>query len=496
MKSDVPESDPDALVSLPFRLDIQMVRSKIVRNIPFLRQSWGRVDTVAVIGFWVSFVLATVGLERGAHHIGIFRALSVLRTARLLSVTNGTATIMRSLKLSRSLLADVVYFIVFAMLLFSMIGVQSFKGSLRRSCNLLPLLGENTTKLTQVCGGHIDATTMTPSPYLQLDGTPASVTKGFICPLGQVCQEGQNPYGGVESFDTVYYATLQIIVLASINTWSGVMYQIMASEYPVSSIFFISGVLVLNFWLINLLVAVITNTFSAIRSSTKRSAFGAAPLGRVVEEPEEGWSAVTGRHVGQNRFKVWWSYTRWPWVVLALASLVMEATATVDMSPLHEEIIDMTERMITFAFDIEIVFRIATEFPEWRNFFYHGNNWIDLILAIGCSVIQIPFIHNSNVYPWLTIFQLARFYRVILVVPRMKPLMLTVFGNMYGLANMTLFLMLINFLAALVAIQLLQGDMVGTLTMNFRPTVQFLFGHVPNILLRKLDHCVVQCDGC
>lgn len=137
MKSDVPESDPDALVSLPFRLDIQMAWSKIVRNIPYLRQSWGRVDFVAVIGFWVSFVLATAGLERGTHHIGIFRALSVLRTARLLSITNGTAvsniflvllctflillvqTIMRSLKIARSLLANVVYFIIFAMVLFS-----------------------------------------------------------------------------------------------------------------------------------------------------------------------------------------------------------------------------------------------------------------------------------------------------------------------------------------------------------------------------------------
>jgi hypothetical protein len=137
MKSDVPESDPDAFVSLPFKLDIQMVRSKMMRNIPYLRQSWGRVDLVAVIGFWVSFVLATAGLERGIHHIGIFRALSVLRTARLLSITNGTAvseipfgsactflillsqTIMRSLKIARSLLANVVYFIIFAMVLFS-----------------------------------------------------------------------------------------------------------------------------------------------------------------------------------------------------------------------------------------------------------------------------------------------------------------------------------------------------------------------------------------
>ena len=55
------------------------------------------------------------------------------------------------------------------------------------------------------------------------------------------------------------------------------MYQMMDSEFFVSCIFFIVGIIVLNYWLLNLFVAVITNTFSAIRSDTKKSAFGAAP---------------------------------------------------------------------------------------------------------------------------------------------------------------------------------------------------------------------------
>ncbi|KAG6372714.1 Ion transport protein-domain-containing protein [Boletus reticuloceps] len=467
MKSDVQESDPNRHISLPFRLDMEMAQSKIVRNIPYLRQGWGRIDFLAVIGFWVSFGLSTAGLERGTHHIGIFRALGVLRIARLLSVTNGTTTIMRSLKIARPLLANVICFIIFAVMLFSVIGVQSFKTSLRRSCNLLPVLGENSTPLSQTCGGHINATTLAPSPYLNSDGISGSITKGFICPLGQVCQEGDNPFGGVESFDTMYYAILQIVVLASASSWSRIMYQIIGSESAVASIFFIFGILVLNFWLFNLLVGVITNSFSAIRSGTKKSAFGAAPLGHVEEETDEGWSAETGHHVGENVLKVWWSYTRWFWVLLAFASLVAQATTTADMSAMHRKIINITELLITFAFDIEIVVRIAVELPAWRNFFLHGSNWLDLIIAIGSSVIQIPAIHDSRVYPWLTVFQLARFHRVLLVVPRMKPLMLTVFGNMYGLVNMTLFLMLVTFLAALFAIQLLQGDMDGNATMNF-----------------------------
>ncbi|KAF9236771.1 Ion transport protein-domain-containing protein [Melanogaster broomeanus] len=455
MKSDVPKSHPSDIISLPFRLNVQAAREKVVRNLPYLRQSWGRIDFLAIVGFWVSFILATIGVERGTYHFGIFRAMSVLRIARLLAITSGTATIMRSLKIARPLLASVTYFVVFAMVLFSVIGVQSFKGSLRRSCHLLPALGEATTQLLQSCGGHINATTLASSPYLQLDGTPGDVVKGFICPLGQICQEGNNPYGGVESFDTVYYATLQVIILASANTWSQVMYQIIESEYFVSCFFFVVGILVLNFWLFNLFVAVITNTFSAIRSDTRRSAFGAATLGPIVEELEEGWTVVAGRHVGQNGLKIFYSYTRWCWVFLALASLAVQATTTADMSLMHIQILEKSELVLTIAFDIEIIIRVAAD------------NWLDLILAIGSSVVQIPVIRSSEVYPWLTVFQLGRFYRVILEVPRMKPLMLTVFGNLYGLANMTLFLMLVNFLAALIGIQLLQGDMTGTITMNF-----------------------------
>jgi voltage-dependent calcium channel len=55
------------------------------------------------------------------------------------------------------------------------------------------------------------------------------------------------------------------------------MYQMMDAEFFISCFFFIVCLIVLNFWLINLFVAVITNTFAAIRKDTHKSAFGAAP---------------------------------------------------------------------------------------------------------------------------------------------------------------------------------------------------------------------------
>ncbi|KAJ3714680.1 Ion transport protein-domain-containing protein [Lentinula raphanica] len=148
-------------------------------------------------------------------------------------------------------------------------------------------------------------------------------------------------------------------------------------------------------------------------------------------------------------------------------SLTLQATRTASVSTTHAKILSFGELGITFAFDLEIVVRWLATLPDWRSFFTRAQNWLDVILAVGSSIIQIPVIKDSSVYPWFTIFQLMRFYRVILEVPRMKPLLLSVFGNMYGLTNMSLFLILVNYLAALVSTQLLRGDMSSNDAVNF-----------------------------
>ena len=114
------------LLSLPFKLSITLAHSKLAHNVPYLRHSWSRIDLMAIVSFWIPFILATWGYERGhGRHIGIFWAMSVIRTARLLTVTTSMTTIMHSLKTARPLLTSVAYFVVFAMVLFSIIGMQS-----------------------------------------------------------------------------------------------------------------------------------------------------------------------------------------------------------------------------------------------------------------------------------------------------------------------------------------------------------------------------------
>ncbi|KAF8509855.1 Ion transport protein-domain-containing protein [Hysterangium stoloniferum] len=467
---------------IPFVTAIQTQRSLIKRGVPYLRHSWSRIDFIAIVGFWIAFTLSVTGADRAVsvdpgtgtailvRHIGIFRALSVLRCARLLAVTNGTTTIMQSLKMARPLLAQVAYFVIFAMILFSVIGVQSFRGSFRRQCVLNSVGGAPAIPLGQQCGGHIDPVTLNVDGYIpNNNNSSGDFGKGFVCPLGQVCQEqSSNPSDNLESYDNVFLATLQVIVIASANAWSSNMYSMIDAEFFVSCIFFIVCIVVLNFWLINLFVAVITNTFQAIRSQTRKSAFGATQSDKAIVDERDGWAMVEASHSSKSSWmRESYQITRLVWPVLAVLSLGLAASKTASTPIESINTLGIVELGISIAFDLEIIWRFCAHLPDWRAFGHEPANWIDLVLAIACSIIQIPVVHSSQAYAWLTAFQLARWYRVILEVPRMRPLILTVFGNSSGLINMTIFLLLTNGLAALAAVQLLRGDLDDSSNMNF-----------------------------
>ncbi|MCO5613915.1 hypothetical protein L7F22_068195 [Adiantum nelumboides] len=454
----------------PFAEAISKQRAQAA-DYAFLRHSWNRVDLLAVISFWVMFFLAIGGQEMtDNHHIFFFRALSVLRCARLLTVTRGTSVILRSLKTAGPLLVNVSFFTLFSMLLFSIIGVQSFEGNYRRSCLWVGDLqsdpnaprGQNYTT-QQMCGGHRDSVTGAKTRAIGSDGRPLPISiKGFICPVGQLCVESdQNPENNTESFDNIFFALLQVIIVISSNGWSTIMYNMMDADYYASCLYFIIGLIVMNFWMANLFVAVITNTFATISAETKQSAFAAeriepAKPPSIVEES----AAAQRRKRVANVFKRFWGYTKWFWLALIVADLGVQASQASYHETASNRRLSLAELYLTIAFDFEILVRFLSYLldNDWRAFFTVKRNRFDLFLALITTIIQIPAIKNSDVFPWLTVFQLARFYRVIIAVPRMEALLFRVFGSLSGLFNMIVFLLLMVGLASLLAVQLFRGD--------------------------------------
>jgi voltage-dependent calcium channel len=98
------------------------------------------------------------------------------------------------------------------------------------------------------------------------------------------------------------------------------MYSLMDSDYRFSFLYSICALIVLNFWVINLLVAVVVNTFQSIRAETKKSAFGGELIAKAKRQGGFGSPVIMTR--GENRAKKMYEKTQLFWVLLVLVNVV------------------------------------------------------------------------------------------------------------------------------------------------------------------------------
>jgi hypothetical protein len=330
------------------------------------------------------------------------------------------------LKKAAGLLTNVAFLIGFFWLLFAIVGLQSFKSSLRRTCVWTdPHNPANTFVNTfQFCGGWL-APNGTAQPWL-LNGSNengSTTPKGFLCPVNSRCIQNENPYNGSVSFDNIFQSLELVFVIMSSNTFSDIMYYLTNSDYLSAAIFFALAIVIMFFWLVNLLIAVITSSFQVIREEGKVSAFTGEESGSIslAEEEREREEAL---HPRPSSLKQLFDHSKWFWIVIISFGLVVQCLRSASMGRARAQFIENSETIITFLLLLEIVLRFAV---DWRHFFESKMNIADLLLALVTTIIQLPPIHKSGQpYAWLTIFQILRIYRVVLAVPMTRDLIVSI----------------------------------------------------------------------
>ncbi|KAL2168472.1 hypothetical protein VTG60DRAFT_7274 [Thermothelomyces hinnuleus] len=432
----------------------------------FLRHGFNRLDFVAVVSFWISFVLGITGLEN-KHHVYVFRMLSSLRIIRLLALTKDNLIILRSLKKSAPLLVRVSFLMGFFWLLFAIIGVQSFKSSLSRQCTWInpedpTNFDASFTPDLSFCGGHVNLTTNKTDPWVYSSSPTknlsseflipgASSAKGFICPRGSICLKQDNPFNGTVHFDDIGHSLELVFVIMSANTFSDLMYYTVSSDFLPAALFFGAGIIIMMLWMTNLLIAVITSSFQVIREESKASAFTAE------EEPPIFQTSMDHGLRRQSALQRITEKTSWVWVLVIAYGLFCQCLRSASMSRRREHFIDVSEIVVTSLLDVEIALRLVTDL---RRFHHKPRNLVDLGLAVITTIILIPPIRNSGqTYNWLTIFQILRAYRVVLAIPMTRTLIELVLGNVTGIGNLMMFVFLITFLMAIFASQLFRGQL-------------------------------------
>lgn len=458
----------------PFQLRNTFLQSKDINkkvdemnlHRAFLRSSWQQLDFISVAAFWISLPLS-INHYDAKHHLMIFRAISCIRILRLCNLTAGTNLILRACQSAIPRLVDVSIVIACFWVIFGIVGVQSFKSSLTRHCEWTNPDDPTDTFINSelYCGSFIGPDGHAKG-YLRRDGEAYPYIKGFRCPQNSVCQSGENPYNGTINFDNILQSMQLVFVVMSVNAFSDLMYYLMDTDSLASSLFFIFGILVMTVWLMNIFIAVIVYSFSTIvneesgrhgqrNERRKRSRFS-----NIWRFNDEMYSQQVVALIQKRKYLRLYYRAEYPIVLLIAGGLIIQCLRTATMPRQRAHFLYRCEAVLTGILLLEILLRFALYLPHWKIFFKSKINCVDLGLAVITSIIIIGPVKESlgHAYYWLTVFQIARFYRVVLAHRITSDLWLKLMQNAKSIFDLALFFYILLFLVSVIAARFFEGQ--------------------------------------
>uniref|UniRef100_A0A8B9ET65 Sodium channel protein n=1 Tax=Anser cygnoides TaxID=8845 RepID=A0A8B9ET65_ANSCY len=221
-----------------------LARGFCLNEFTFLRDPWNWLDFSVI-------VMAYVGAFSSLGSVSVLRTFRVLRALKTISVVPGLKIIVGALIQSVKKLANVMILTVFCLSVFALIGLQLFKGNLRQKC-----IRNNTD----------------PKHFAQKPGSSDILLCGpgaGTCPPEYTCLKiGPNPDYGFTSFDTFGWAFLSLFRLMTQDYWERLYQQTLRASGKVYILFFMLVIFLGSFYLVNLILAVVTMAYEDQNKAT------------------------------------------------------------------------------------------------------------------------------------------------------------------------------------------------------------------------------------
>nr|XP_024215784.1 muscle calcium channel subunit alpha-1 isoform X2 [Halyomorpha halys] len=213
----------------------------------YLRNGWNLLDfTIVVIGM-ISTVLQNITNE--GFDVKALRAFRVLRPLRLVSGVPSLQVVLNSILRAMVPLLHIALLVLFVIIIYAIIGLELFSGCLHKTC--YSNITEEMMEDPHPCGDTEDA--------------------GFQCPKDMVCKEGwDGPNFGITNFDNFGLAMLTVFQCITLEGWTDVLYNIEDSlGNSWQWMYFISMVILGAFFVMNLILGVLSGEFSKEREKAK-----------------------------------------------------------------------------------------------------------------------------------------------------------------------------------------------------------------------------------
>ncbi|KAM9199108.1 sodium channel protein type 5 subunit alpha-like [Mergus octosetaceus] len=242
-----------------------LARGFCLNEFTFLRDPWNWLDFSVI-------VMAYVGAFSSLGSVSVLRTFRVLRALKTISVVPGLKIIVGALIQSVKKLANVMILTVFCLSVFALIGLQLFKGNLRRKCmrnytdsSIRERLENKTWESYEMFANYTEHfAKKADSSDILLCGPGAGT-----CPPNYRCLKiGPNPDYGFTSFDTFGWAFLSLFRLMTQDYWERLYQQTLRTSGKVYILFFMLVIFLGSFYLVNLILAVVTMAYEDQNKAT------------------------------------------------------------------------------------------------------------------------------------------------------------------------------------------------------------------------------------
>uniref|UniRef100_A0A3Q4G193 Voltage-dependent L-type calcium channel subunit alpha n=1 Tax=Neolamprologus brichardi TaxID=32507 RepID=A0A3Q4G193_NEOBR len=247
----------------------------------YVRNGWNMLDFVIVIVGLFSVVLEMItkdadsggqsGGKPGGFDVKALRAFRVLRPLRLVSGVPSLQVVLNSIIKAMVPLLHIALLVLFVIIIYAIIGLELFIGKMHATC-------------------YVTET----GALAEEEPAPCAISgHGRHCLLnGTVCREGwQGPNNGITNFDNFLFAMLTVFQCITMEGWTDVLYWMNdAMGFELPWVYFVSLVIFGSFFVLNLVLGVLSGEFSKEREKAKaRGDFQKLREKQQLEEDLKGY---------------------------------------------------------------------------------------------------------------------------------------------------------------------------------------------------------------
>ncbi|KAM9044261.1 voltage-dependent T-type calcium channel subunit alpha-1G isoform 1-T1 [Megaptera novaeangliae] len=417
----------------------------------YLRSSWNVLDGLLVLISIIDILVSMVS-DSGTKILGMLRVLRLLRTLRPLRVISraqGLKLVVETLMSSLKPIGNIVVICCAFFIIFGILGVQLFKGK------FFVCQGEDTRNITN-----------------KSDCAEASY------------RWVRHKY----NFDNLGQALMSLFVLASKDGWVDIMYdgldavgvdqQPIMNHNPWMLLYFISFLLIVAFFVLNMFVGVVVENFHKCRQHQEEEEARRREEKRLRRLEKKRRSKE--KQMAEAQCKPYYSdYSRFRLLVHHLCTshyldlfitgviglnVVTMAMEHYQQPQILDEALKICNYVFTVIFVLESVFKLVAF--GFRRFFQDRWNQLDLAIVLlsimGITLEEIEVNASLPINPTIIrimrVLRIARVLKLLKMAVGMRALLDTVMQALPQVGNLGLLFMLLFFIFAALGVELF-GDL-------------------------------------